>query len=200
MDNKIVSLIIIFIVTMIFVSTVTYVIFDNNSQDRRIGNEVTLVVSIVIGIFVTVIIQYNQYVNQKRIECRKEEIRKFIFPTLYLIAIVMPLHIEKLLDKWDEFQNNPQKIMDDVDEANRYYFKFKRQLEMHDDLIDVKTYAEFNLDEVEYDELFIQIKRQPSNKNYIEKLIPCYTKCLNLIPTEYHDKRKIQKLKDVLNK
>lgn len=78
MDFKILSLIIIFVVITIFVSIIVYVIFDNNSSKDGIGNELTITIEIMVGIFIAILIHNFANKRQNKIDSTLEKIGTMI--------------------------------------------------------------------------------------------------------------------------
>lgn len=197
-------LIIIFIVITLMVSVVVYVIFDMNSSDGRIGNELTITIEIMIGIFIAIIIQYNQRKNQKKIDDEKEIQRKTVFGLLYGLILFIPIPVISILKDWENIQKLDQdvrykRITDAVLDSNKYYFELKNQLVNYTTVIDPAHLAIFNTSYSTYNICFLHIKHNPNSKEDLETLVKHYEVCLILIPDEYRDESIDQKLKEYLN-
>lgn len=178
---------------MLFVSVIVYVIFDNNSSDGKIGNELTIIVEIMIGLFIATIIQYNQYKNQKKINDEKEKHRTIILKILYGLIIFIPLPVLSILKCWESLQNltsdeRNKKIMNAVLESNKNYFELEKQLVPHITFINPTNLSIFNTSKITYNACFSRIQNNPNSKEEIEKLVKHYEICLILIPNEYRDK------------
>jgi len=203
MDYKILSIIGIIIICTILASIIMYVIFDNSSPNRRIGNEITIMVEIIVGISIAIIIQYNQHMNQKKIDDEKELHRKSIFSILYGTALLIPLSTMTILKDWKNIQkmhpdSRDKKIWDAVLETNSEYFRFEKLLQSNSNLLDPTTYTIFQTTERIYNDCFLILKYGPNDKEYVEKLIECCHSCITVIPHKYHDDKIKQKIIELL--